>query len=89
MIYYVTVKGHFSNAITMGYDNDKFRVALSLADDVLPFIAAFLLFIGDLLLQADLWAKISPLRYLLPQRRLTMPLRYPNDYTARTEFCSA
>ena len=30
MIYYVTVKGHFSNAITMGYDNDKFRVALSL-----------------------------------------------------------
>ena len=34
MIYYVTVKGHFSNAITMGYDNDKFRVALSLADDV-------------------------------------------------------
>ena len=48
MIYYVTVKGHFSNAITMGYDNDKFRVALSLADDVLPFIAAFLLFIGGL-----------------------------------------
>ncbi len=71
MIYYVTVKGHFSNAITMGYDNDKFRVALSLADDVLPFIAAFLLFIGGLVI----WAKISPLRYLLPQRRLTMPLR--------------
>lgn len=54
MIYYVTVKGHFSNAITMGYDNDKFRVALSLADDVLPFIAAFLLFIGGLVIAGRL-----------------------------------
>ncbi len=54
MIYYVLVKGHFSNAITMGYDNDKFRVALSLADDVLPFIAAFLLFIGGLVIAGRL-----------------------------------
>ena len=54
MIYYVMVKGHFSNAITMGYDNDKFRVALSLADDVLPFIAAFLLFIGGLVIAGRL-----------------------------------
>ena len=54
MIYYVTVKGHFSNAITMGYDNDKFRVALSLADDVPPFIAAFLLFIGGLVIAGRL-----------------------------------
>lgn len=54
MIYYVMVKGHFSNAITRGYDNDKFRVALSLADDVLPFIAAFLLFIGGLVIAGRL-----------------------------------
>ena len=54
MIYYVLIRGHFSNAITMGYDNDKFRVALSLADDVLPFIAAFLLFIGGLVLAGRL-----------------------------------
>lgn len=75
MIYYVMVKGHFSNAITMGYDNDKFRVALSLADDVCHLLRLSCFLSVDLLLQADLWAKISPLRYLLPQRRLTRPLR--------------
>ena len=62
MIYYVTVKGHFSNAITMGYDNDKFRVALSLADDVLPFIAAFLLFIGGLVIAGRLQPDMSQFR---------------------------
>ena len=87
MICYVTVKVTSQNAITMGYDNDKFRVALSLLMMFCHLLRLSCFLSVDLLLQADLWAKISPVR--IPVAAKTpdkAPAPIPMTYTARTSF---